>query len=111
MGKGEPVVASSTPPAPAEQQQQHQVQAHHSTPKSTSHTPKSQNVSPNIIGSHYKVGKKIGEGSFGIIYEGVSLVNHAPCAIKFEPRKSDAPQLRDEFRTYKVMQGVGMNRF
>jgi hypothetical protein len=100
LGKGEPVVASGTPPAPVEKQQQHQVQSHHSTPK--------QNVSPNIIGSHYKVGKKIGEGSFGIIYEGVSLINHAPCAIKFEPRKSDAPQLRDEFRTYKVMQGCGM---
>ena len=23
-----------------------------------------------IVGSHYKIGKKIGEGSFGIIYEG-----------------------------------------
>lgn len=26
-------------------------------------------------------------------------------AIKFEPRKSDAPQLRDEYRTYKIMAG------
>jgi casein kinase 1 len=24
----------------------------------------------NVVGVHYKVGKKIGEGSFGIIYEG-----------------------------------------
>jgi casein kinase 1 len=27
-------------------------------------------------------------------------------AIKFEPRKSDAPQLRDEYRTYKILSGI-----
>lgn len=27
----------------------------------------------NIVGVHYKIGKKIGEGSFGIIYEGFEL--------------------------------------
>lgn len=26
---------------------------------------------PNIVGNYYKVGKKIGEGSFGVIFEGV----------------------------------------
>lgn len=26
--------------------------------------------SSNIVGVHYKVGKKIGEGSFGVLYEG-----------------------------------------
>jgi hypothetical protein len=25
-----------------------------------------------------------------------------------EPRKSDAPQLRDEYRTYKILVGCGM---
>ncbi|KXS19120.1 kinase-like protein [Gonapodya prolifera JEL478] len=60
---------------------------------------------PNVVGVHYKVGKKIGEGSFGIIYEGVNLLNNGPVAIKFEPRKSDAPQLRDEYRTYKILAG------
>lgn len=29
--------------------------------------------SHNVVGVHYRVGKKIGEGSFGIIYEGSSL--------------------------------------
>ena len=28
--------------------------------------------SSNIVGVHYKVGKKIGEGSFGVIFEGES---------------------------------------
>jgi hypothetical protein len=29
--------------------------------------------STNIVGVHYRVGKRIGEGSFGIIYEGNAL--------------------------------------
>jgi casein kinase 1 len=51
------------------------------------------------------VGKKIGEGSFGVIFEGTNLLNNQQVAIKFEPRKSDAPQLRDEYRTYKILVG------
>lgn len=34
--------------------------ASHSHPSSTA----------NIVGVHYRVGKKIGEGSFGVIFEG-----------------------------------------
>jgi casein kinase 1 len=26
----------------------------------------------NLVGIHYRVGKKIGEGSFGVIFEGVA---------------------------------------
>ncbi|KAJ3029361.1 UNVERIFIED_CONTAM: casein kinase I [Siphonaria sp. JEL0065] len=77
--------------------------------------------SNNMIGTHYKVGKKIGEGSFGVIYEGklrlfldaqdfnscgcvgLNMLNNVPIAIKFEPRKSDAPQLRDEYKTYRLL--------
>lgn len=60
----------------------------------------------NIVGVNYRVGKKIGEGSFGVIYEGVNMLNNYPVAIKFEPRKADAPQLRDEYRTYKLLSGL-----
>ncbi|ORY97955.1 kinase-like domain-containing protein [Syncephalastrum racemosum] len=62
--------------------------------------------SSNVVGVHYRVGRKIGEGSFGIIYEGTNLLNNQQVAIKFEPRKSDAPQLRDEYRTYKILAGL-----
>ncbi|KAL2263794.1 hypothetical protein VTK26DRAFT_5086 [Humicola hyalothermophila] len=61
--------------------------------------------SSNVVGVHYRVGKKIGEGSFGVIFEGMNLLNQQQVAIKFEPRKSDAPQLRDEYRTYKILVG------
>ncbi|SCZ96744.1 BZ3500_MvSof-1268-A1-R1_Chr4-1g06677 [Microbotryum saponariae] len=36
---------------------------------------------------------------------GTNLLNSQTVAIKFEPRKSDAPQLRDEYRTYKILAG------
>jgi len=54
--------------------------------------------SSNIVGVHYKVGKKIGEGSFGVIFEGscradgnecvaltagTNLLNSQTVAIKF----------------------------
>ena len=59
----------------------------------------------SIVGVHYSVGKKIGEGSFGVIFDGTNMLNHQLVAIKFEPRKSDAPQLRDEYRAYKTLRG------
>lgn len=59
-----------------------------------------------IVGNHYQVGKKIGEGSFGVVFEGTNLLNGHIIAIKFEPRKSDAPQLRDEYRSYRILQGA-----
>ncbi|QRG39440.1 hypothetical protein FDK38_003882 [Candidozyma auris] len=58
------------------------------------------------VGVHYKVGSKIGEGSFGIIFEGINLLNNQQVAIKFEPRKCDAPQLRDEYRSYRILNDV-----
>lgn len=70
---------------------------------SSSHA--SHSTGSNVVGVHYRVGKKIGEGSFGVIFEGTNLLNSQTVAIKFEPRKSDAPQLRDEYRTYKILSG------
>ncbi|KAJ3185783.1 casein kinase I [Gaertneriomyces sp. JEL0708] len=118
-------------------------------------------ANPTVVGGHFRVGKKIGEGSFGIIYEGeyvhgrqmwkrsrggdvriseratgrkstirdrpnrlchvihclltINLaciagqdmnVGNKRVAIKFEPRKAETPQLRDEYRMYKLMSGT-----
>ncbi len=38
-------------------------------PVMASHNSSSSN---NVVGAHYRVGKKIGEGSFGVIFEGLS---------------------------------------
>ncbi|KAG1138222.1 hypothetical protein G6F37_010680 [Rhizopus arrhizus] len=75
---------------------QHDKLSHHSNNSTTS----------TIVGVHYQVGKKLGEGSFGVIYEGLNLLNNQSVAIKFEPRKSEVPQLRDEYRTYKILAGT-----
>ncbi|KAJ1741284.1 Palmitoylated plasma membrane-bound casein kinase [Coemansia sp. RSA 1086] len=61
---------------------------------------KTPHTSPNIVGVHYRVGKRIGEGSFGVIYEGTNLITN-----KLEMRKSEAPQLRDEYRSYRILAG------
>ncbi|CDH55270.1 ck1 ck1 ck1-g protein kinase [Lichtheimia corymbifera JMRC:FSU:9682] len=76
----------------------------HSSAKPSSS--KSASMSANIVGVHYRVGKKVGEGSFGVLYEGTNLLNNQSVAIKFEARKSEAPQLRDEYRTYKILSGL-----
>ncbi|KAI0320735.1 CK1/CK1/CK1-G protein kinase [Amylostereum chailletii] len=70
----------------------------------SSHTHTSTSTA-NIVGVHYRVGKKIGEGSFGVIFEGTNLLNSQSVAIKFEPRKAEAPQLRDECRSYRILAG------
>lgn len=38
--------------------------------------------SNNIVGVHYKVGKKIGEGSFGVIFEGECVVGVAGTRVQ-----------------------------
>ncbi|KAH8989212.1 kinase-like domain-containing protein [Lactarius hatsudake] len=71
----------------------------------STHTHGSTGSTQHIVGVHYRVGKKIGEGSFGVIFEGVNLLNSQSVAIKFEPRKAEAPQLRDECRSYRILAG------
>lgn len=38
--------------------------------KNNSTVSTSSQSSTNIVGVHYRVGKKLGEGSFGVLYEG-----------------------------------------
>ncbi|KAL1674451.1 kinase-like protein [Schizophyllum commune] len=71
----------------------------------TSYSHSSSSSTANVVGVHYRVGKKIGEGSFGVIFEGTNLLNSQTVAIKFEPRKAEAPQLRDECRSYRILAG------
>ncbi|CCM02094.1 uncharacterized protein FIBRA_04171 [Fibroporia radiculosa] len=78
----------------------------------SAHTAHSASSNNNVVGVHYRVGKKIGEGSFGHIEQwfhlaatGSNLLNSQTVAIKFEPRKAEAPQLRDECRSYRILAG------
>lgn len=94
--------SSHHPQYQQQQQSQSQSQPHQQLQSSASQQGGNNST---IVGLHYKIGKKIGEGSFGVIFEGTNMINQVPVAIKFEPRKTEAPQLRDEYRTYKHLNG------
>ncbi|KAJ3330533.1 serine/threonine protein kinase [Blyttiomyces sp. JEL0837] len=57
------------------------------------------------IGSKYRLGKKIGSGSFGDIYLGTNVVNGEEVAIKLESVRAKHPQLEYEARVYKSLAG------
>lgn len=45
------------------------------------------------VGNKYRIGRKIGSGSFGDIYQGTNIQNGDSVAIKLEPVKTRHPQL------------------
>ncbi|KAF9190225.1 serine/threonine protein kinase [Haplosporangium sp. Z 11] len=57
------------------------------------------------VGNKYRIGRKIGSGSFGDIYLGTSIVNGEEVAIKLESIKAKHPQLEYEARVYKTLAG------
>lgn len=57
------------------------------------------------VGNRYRLGRKIGSGSFGDIYLGTNITTGEEVAIKLECVKTKHPQLHIESRFYKSMQG------
>ena len=53
--------------------------------------------------SRYRIGPKLGSGSFGDIYQGTDLKNHESVAIKLENAQSKYPQLVYESKVYKLL--------
>ncbi|XP_041363742.1 casein kinase I-like isoform X2 [Gigantopelta aegis] len=60
------------------------------------------------VGNKYRLGRKIGSGSFGDIYLGTDISNGEEVAIKLECVKTKHPQLHIESKIYRMMQGVGI---
>ncbi|KAI9314446.1 kinase-like domain-containing protein [Dichotomocladium elegans] len=58
-----------------------------------------------IIGGKYKLGRKIGAGSFGEIYLGSSITSGEDVGIKLESVRAAHPQLEYEARVYKTLAG------
>ncbi|KAL7668622.1 hypothetical protein ACOME3_009317 [Neoechinorhynchus agilis] len=58
-----------------------------------------------LVGSQYRVGKKIGCGNFGEIRLGKNTSTNEHVAVKLEPLKSRAPQLYLEYCFYKDLLG------
>ena len=57
------------------------------------------------VGNKYRLGRKIGSGSFGDIYLGTNISTGEEVAIKLECIKTKHPQLHIESKFYKLMQG------
>ncbi|XP_032823111.1 casein kinase I-like isoform X2 [Petromyzon marinus] len=57
------------------------------------------------IGNKYRLGRKIGSGSFGDIYLGTNIATGEEVAIKLECVKTKHPQLHIESKIYKLLQG------
>jgi len=55
------------------------------------------------VGGRYRLGRKIGSGSFGDIYLGHNITTGEEVAIKLEPIKSRHPQLTYEYRLYRIL--------
>ncbi|KAL3517713.1 hypothetical protein ACH5RR_020302 [Cinchona calisaya] len=59
----------------------------------------------HVVGGKFKLGRKIGSGSFGELYLGVNIQNGEEVAIKLEPVKTKHPQLHYESKIYMLLQG------
>ncbi len=56
------------------------------------------------VGNKYRLGRKIGSGSFGDIYLGTNISTLEEVAIKLECIKTKHPQLHIESKFYRIMQ-------
>ncbi|XP_027339559.1 casein kinase 1-like protein 1 isoform X2 [Abrus precatorius] len=57
------------------------------------------------VGNKFRLGRKIGSGSFGEIYLGTNIQTNEEVAIKLENVKTKHPQLLYESKLYRVLQG------
>ncbi|KAL3639780.1 Casein kinase 1-like protein 2 [Castilleja foliolosa] len=57
------------------------------------------------VGNKFRLGRKIGSGSFGEIYLGTNIQKNEEVAIKLENVKTKHPQLLYESKLYKLLQG------
>eukprot|EP00271_Cylindrocystis_brebissonii_P018500 TRINITY_DN526_c0_g1_i1.p1 TRINITY_DN526_c0_g1~~TRINITY_DN526_c0_g1_i1.p1 ORF type:complete len:424 (-),score=54.77 TRINITY_DN526_c0_g1_i1:2361-3632(-) len=57
------------------------------------------------IGNKYRLGRKIGSGSFGEIYLGTNIQTNEEVGIKLESVKTKHPQLLYESKLYRILQG------
>jgi len=57
------------------------------------------------VGRKYRLGRKIGSGSFGDIYLGTNMTTGEEVAIKLESVKTKHPQLLYESKIYRILHG------
>eukprot|EP01096_Ripella_sp_DP13-Kostka_P016945 TRINITY_DN846_c0_g1_i2.p1 TRINITY_DN846_c0_g1~~TRINITY_DN846_c0_g1_i2.p1 ORF type:complete len:465 (+),score=153.52 TRINITY_DN846_c0_g1_i2:284-1678(+) len=65
----------------------------------------SSSVTYKIGNKKFKLGKRIGSGSFGSIHHGINVQTGEEVAVKLEATKTKHPQLLYEARLYQLLQG------
>ncbi|KAE8223597.1 hypothetical protein CF326_g8170, partial [Tilletia indica] len=98
LATSDPPFATPTPTARIEAYKQQQTSYYPSSPQHSSH-----HGSPRRW--KYRIGKKIGSGSFGDIYLGINIISGEEVAIKLESIKAKHPQLEYEAKVYKTLAG------
>jgi len=58
-----------------------------------------------IIGHKYRIEKRLGNGSFGSVFQGVNIRTGEKVAIKSETKNSDMKSLKNETRVYQYLNG------
>ncbi|XP_009771286.1 casein kinase 1-like protein 10 [Nicotiana sylvestris] len=59
----------------------------------------------HVVGGKFRLGRKIGSGSFGELYLGVNVQTGEEVAVKLESTKTKHPQLHYESKLYMLLQG------
>lgn len=75
------------------------------TPGATHHQKFESKMMDLRVGKKYRIGRKIGSGSFGDIYLGTNIISGEEVAIKLENIKAKHPQLEYEAKVYKALSG------
>jgi serine/threonine protein kinase len=59
-----------------------------------------------VIGKRFKIGKKIGAGGFGEVYEAIDLKTKSVVALKMERRTAGVPVLNYEASIMRQLEGI-----
>ena len=54
-----------------------------------------------LVGSKYKLTKRLGQGAFGTLYAGVNMKTNEEVALKLEKLDTNHPTLHYESKIYK----------
>lgn len=58
-----------------------------------------------IIGHKYRIEKRLGNGTFGSVFQGTNIRTREKVAIKSEPNNGDMKSLKNETRVYQYLNG------
>eukprot|EP00495_Collosphaeridae_sp_1-RS-2012_P003728 TRINITY_DN305_c0_g2_i3.p1 TRINITY_DN305_c0_g2~~TRINITY_DN305_c0_g2_i3.p1 ORF type:complete len:195 (+),score=19.63 TRINITY_DN305_c0_g2_i3:108-692(+) len=63
-----------------------------------------------LVGNKYRLDRKIGCGSYGVVYMGTDIISGGRVAVKLESRTAKNPKLESEYKIYQALAGgVGIS--